>query len=139
MQSISAVGSTAYSTFGVTSTSAVDTSSIGNPGWQKLTADDWNIMSAMTGTDVRAQLADLKPGEVPLLPLMAADLLSARNSGSVPNGQNFSPQFFKGRLDAAGDLMGPDERQQLEGAYAYTIRRDATYIDSRAGRLNVYG
>jgi hypothetical protein len=127
MQSLGAVGRTA-----VRATPDVASAEPGfNVGWQLLTADDWKVMSALAGHEV-------KPGGA--IPLAGADLLDARRNGFT--GQ-FSASFFTSRLSAPGQ---PAEiREQLERGLAYVSERDAvnarrssSYLDAPAGRVNLY-
>jgi hypothetical protein len=127
MQSVGVVGQTAVFAASDVATPELEP----NAGWQMLTADDWKVMSALAGHEV-------KPGGA--IPLAGSDLLAARRNGFTAP---FSASFFTSRLSAPGQ---PAEiREQLERGLAYVKERDAvharqsnTYLDASAGRVNLY-
>jgi len=101
-----------------------------NEGWQQLTAADWELLSAAAGKEVGPNAPGARPGDVPLMPLMAGDMINARRNGTVAPGQNFSPEFFQTQL-----AHQPAEMQeQLQRAIAYATQHDA----GQAGQRNGY-
>ncbi|HWK25125.1 MAG TPA: hypothetical protein VNS09_01090 [Solirubrobacter sp.] len=125
---ISAVGSAAGFPASVTRPS-----SSYNAGWQQLTAGDWDLLSAPAGKAVGPKAPGLKPGEAPLVPLIASDMVNARRNGTVAPGQDFSPEFFHAQL--AGQ---PAElREQLQRAIAYATQRDAAQTSPPKGRFDL--
>lgn len=140
MQIIGAVRQTAIFASSPASTTRVGAP--GNVGWERLTADDWELISAVAGKPMGPNAPGFKPGDRPALPLAAADMLNARRNGTVAPGENFSPEFFKAQLVGQPAEM----REQLERAIAYATHRDAAkagersgYLDVAAGRVDLYG
>lgn len=133
MQNVSAVGSPAAFV-----TSDARPRVPYNVGWERLTADDWDLLSAMAGEKVGPDAPGMKPGDTPPVPLAAADMLIARSNGAIAPGHDFPPEFFQAQLMG----QSADMREQLERALAYATQRDAAKaregIAAAAGRVDLY-
>jgi hypothetical protein len=113
-----------------------------NAGWEQLTDADWDLLSAAAGKPVGPKAEGFRPGDAPLVPLVGADMITARRNGTVAPGQNFGPEFFQTQLAHQPAEM----REQLQRALVYAEQRATAqggepngYLDRLAKRVDFYG
>jgi hypothetical protein len=140
MQNMTAVGQTA--TFASSAVPAARPGAAYNVGWERLTNDDWDLLSAVAGKPIGPNAPGFQSGNTPLMPLAGVDMIAARRNGTVAPGENIPAEVFKAQLGG----QPPEMREQLERAIAYATQRDAArarfgsaYLDSAAGRVDLYG